>query len=102
METACTGHEPYVEVQPRYFPCELVGSCANDAETRFDCYLIELKQDFQYEVKPQGILLAIRGRLDNDVENVNFDLDADKGKVIVSVKEVGYVTLNPEQVCEYF
>ncbi|KAL8507745.1 hypothetical protein ACS0TY_018332 [Phlomoides rotata] len=98
------GYEPYVDEQPRYFPRELVGSCVNEAETRFDCYLIELKQDFQYDVKPQSIVLAIRGRLDNDLKFLNLDLDADRGKIIVSVKEVGYVTLNPEQValCQQF
>lgn len=99
MKSECAGCEPYSDEHSKYIPRELVGSHCYKDEIRYECYLIELQLNFRYEEKPQNILLAVHERLDNDLENINFDLSVDRGKVSVNVKEVGYITLNPEQVC---
>ncbi|KAL8511973.1 hypothetical protein ACS0TY_018436 [Phlomoides rotata] len=98
------GSEPYLDEHVKYIPRELVGTHGNKSETRYECCLIELRLNFQYDEKPRDILLAVHERLDNDLENFNFDLNVDRGKVTVNVKGVGYITLNPEQVavCEQF
>ncbi|KAL8517841.1 hypothetical protein ACS0TY_009230 [Phlomoides rotata] len=98
------GSEPYLDEHVKYIPRELVGSHGSKCETRYECYLIELQLNFQYDEKPRNILLAVHERLDNDLENFNFDLNVDRGKVAVNVKDVGYFTLSPDEVavCQQF
>ncbi|KAL8532956.1 hypothetical protein ACS0TY_009280 [Phlomoides rotata] len=100
----CAGSEPYLDEHVKYIPRELVGSHGSKCETRYECYLIELQLNFQYDEKPRNILLAVHERLDNDLENFNFDLNVDRGKVAVNVKDVGYFTLSPDEVaiCQQF
>ncbi|KAK6144956.1 hypothetical protein DH2020_021776 [Rehmannia glutinosa] len=59
---------------------------------------------FQYDVKLQDIVLAVHERLDNGLDDLNIDLGADRGKLIVRVKYIGYMTLTSEQValCQKF
>ncbi|KAI3470366.1 hypothetical protein Pfo_027029 [Paulownia fortunei] len=98
------GYAPYLDERAKYFPPELVGSLGNESEMLYHCYLIELQPNFQSDVKLQDIVLAVHERLDNDLEKLNLDLDVDRGKLIVRVKYIGYVTLNTEQValCQRF
>ncbi|KAK6137785.1 hypothetical protein DH2020_028473 [Rehmannia glutinosa] len=104
MESECTGHVPYLDEHPKYYPPELIGSHGNQSEMRFQCYLIELQPKFQYDVKLQDIVLAVHERLDNGLDDLNIDLGADRGKLIVRVKYIGYMTLTSEQValCQKF
>ncbi|XP_022864537.1 endoribonuclease Dicer homolog 2 isoform X3 [Olea europaea var. sylvestris] len=95
---------PYMEEQVQYSPPELVGYHGNESERLYYCYLLELQQEFNYTVQPQDIVLAVRMRLESDVETLNFDLDVDRGKLIVHVKYIGSITLTTELVflCQMF
>lgn len=87
-----------MEEQVQYSPPELVGYHGNESERLYYCYLLELQQEFNYTVQPQDIVLAVRMRLESDVETLNFDLDVDRGKLIVHVKYIGSITLTTELV----
>ncbi|KAL6504014.1 hypothetical protein OROGR_025937 [Orobanche gracilis] len=97
------GHVPYLDDHPKYFPKELVGCNGNESGI-FHCYSIVLQPSFHYEVKFQEVVLAVRERLDNDLENLKIDLDADRGNVSARVKYIGHVYLDSEQVdlCKKF
>ncbi|KAL9165554.1 hypothetical protein ABFS82_06G177900 [Erythranthe guttata] len=92
------GSEPYIDEHAKYFPPELIGSCRKESKTHYHCYLIELKANFQYDVQLQEVVLAVHERLDDDIEKVNLDLDVDRGKIIVGIKHIGYISLDSEQV----
>ncbi|XP_057788683.1 endoribonuclease Dicer homolog 2-like isoform X1 [Salvia miltiorrhiza] len=97
------GYE-YLDERARYFPEELIGSHNNKSSMVYFCYLIELEQIFHYDVKPQNIVLAVHKMLHQDLGDFNFDLNADRGKLIVHVKLVGHFTLTPDEValCQQF
>ncbi|GFP90070.1 endoribonuclease dicer homolog 2 [Phtheirospermum japonicum] len=97
------GNVPCLEEHPKFFPQELVGSHGDESETVFQCYSIVLDPKFEYDVKFQEILLAVREKLD-DLKNLDLELDADRGSVIAEIKYVGYVHLDSEQVarCQKF
>ncbi|KAH6801617.1 dicer-like 2 [Perilla frutescens var. frutescens] len=98
------GYEPYLDEHSKYFPQELMGSRDNKSDTTYYCYLIVLKPNFQYDVEPQNIMLAVHEMLDSDLGEFRFDLDADRGKLVVHVMLVGKVTLAPKEVvlCQQF
>ncbi|KAL2526233.1 Endoribonuclease Dicer2 [Abeliophyllum distichum] len=95
---------PYLDEQVQYCPPELVGYHGNESKRMYYCYLIELQQNFTYTVQPQDIVLAFRRRLESDVETLNFDLDVDRGKLVVHVTYIGRTTLTSAQVllCQTF
>lgn len=93
-----TGYEHYLDEHDKYFPPELVGSCESMSEQIYHCYFFELKSDMQYDIKLRDVVLAVHTRLPTDLENINLDFDLDWGKLIVSIKYVGHVTLEPKQV----
>lgn len=64
----------------------------------YECYLIELKQNFNYDVPLHDIILAMRTELEDDILNVNFDMEVDRGTLTVSLKYVGFIELTREQV----
>ncbi|KAL0358761.1 UNVERIFIED_CONTAM: Endoribonuclease Dicer2 [Sesamum angustifolium] len=92
------GYEPYSDECAKYLPPELVGSDGNTSETLYNCYVIELSRNFEYDINLQDIVLAVHTRLDDDLERLNLDLDVDRGKLNVRIKHIGSVTLNCEQV----
>ncbi|RVW27130.1 Endoribonuclease Dicer-like 2 [Vitis vinifera] len=89
---------PYDDEQATYYPPELINPSLKDPVTPYHCYLIELNQKYEYEVSPQGIVLAVRSELEYDVGNVNFDLQVDRGTMTVSMNYVGVIHLTAEQV----
>ncbi|KAL0340835.1 UNVERIFIED_CONTAM: Endoribonuclease Dicer2 [Sesamum radiatum] len=93
-----SGYEPYSDECAKYLPPELVGSDGNTSETLYNCYVIELSRNFEYDINLQDIVLAVHTRLDDDLERLNLDLDVDRGKLNVRIKHIGSVTLNCEQV----
>lgn len=94
----CTGCEPYAEDHAKYLPPELVHPQEIDSQTLYYCYLIELNPNFQYEVKLQDIVLAVPTRLGYDLEMIDLDLEADRGKITVSSKYLGCLRLTSAQV----
>ncbi|XP_031279444.1 endoribonuclease Dicer homolog 2-like, partial [Pistacia vera] len=93
-----SGKDSYNDEQPTYFPPELVNEHAHETKTVYHCYLIELKQNFNYNVPVHDIVLALRTELDSDIVNVNFDMEVDRGTLTVSLKYVGVIELTTEQV----
>ncbi|GKV45609.1 hypothetical protein SLEP1_g52673 [Rubroshorea leprosula] len=92
------GKEPYNDDQPIYFPAELVNHCTNMSETKYYCYLIELKQNFEYEVGVENIVLACRTQLENDIINRSFELDVNRGTMSVKFKSIGAMDLSREEI----
>ncbi|XP_059442582.1 endoribonuclease Dicer homolog 2-like isoform X2 [Corylus avellana] len=92
------GNEHYIDEQPRYFPPELVGCHPKNSKITYHCYLIELKQNFGYDIPVHDILLVMRSELDSDVGSMHFDLDVDRGSLAVSFKYVGVIELSPDLV----
>ncbi|GLT60476.1 hypothetical protein SLA2020_332400 [Shorea laevis] len=90
--------EPYDDDQPIYFPLELVNHCSNSSKTKYYCYLVELKQNFDYEIPVENIVLAMRGRLETDIRNLGFELEVNRGTMTVNFKEIGAIYLSPEQI----
>jgi endoribonuclease Dicer len=68
----------------------------------YHCYLIELKQNFGYDVPVHDIMLVMRRELDSDVGSMHFDLDVDKGSLAVNFKYVGVMHLSSDQVTSLF
>ncbi|PIN21629.1 Ribonuclease [Handroanthus impetiginosus] len=103
-EAQDSGNEPYLDEHAKYFPQELVGLCVNGSNVQYQFYLLELQPGFQYDVKFQDILLAVHTKLDDDLENLDLELDADRGKLIIRIKHIGCSELNSEQValCQRF
>ncbi|XP_024027815.1 endoribonuclease Dicer homolog 2 isoform X2 [Morus notabilis] len=83
--------QPYEDAHPRYIPSEMVGSfCPDgDAHTLYYCYLLELKQEFEYDIPVHNILLGTRNELEVDGGNTHFDLKVGSGSLIVNLKYVG-------------
>ncbi|KZV54253.1 endoribonuclease Dicer2 [Dorcoceras hygrometricum] len=59
---------------------------------------MELKQIFQYAVQLQEIMLAVPTRLGFDLETIDFDLDVDRGKLLVHARYRGQIILTSEQI----
>lgn len=93
------GSEPYDDAQCSYVPIELVKPfCSNDPSILYHCYLIELNQNFEYDIPVHNIVLGMRCELDCDIANTHFDLEVGRGSLTVNFKYVGGIHLNSEQV----
>lgn len=100
IESEITGGECNIDEHTKYFPPELINSCGN-GDTVYYCYVIELKQSFQYEVQLQEIVLAVPTRLGYDLEMIDLDLDVDRGKLLVHIKYMEHIILTSEQVLRF-
>ncbi|KEH42074.1 endoribonuclease dicer-like protein [Medicago truncatula] len=98
------GNEPYDEDQPSYVPLELVNRMPNNSNTIYYCYLLELKQNFSYDITVQDIFLATRVKLDLETECMQFNMGFDRGSLSVNLKYKGSINLSPDQVllCKRF
>ncbi|XP_056160072.1 endoribonuclease Dicer homolog 2 isoform X3 [Syzygium oleosum] len=92
------GNEPYNEDQPAYFPPELVKHLPNKSKTLYHCYVIELRQNFNYDVTVQDIVLATRSKLEDDICGMSFKLEVPRGSLSVNVRYVGEIHLDEKQV----
>ncbi|BBH06838.1 dicer-like 2 [Prunus dulcis] len=93
------GCEPYDDAQSSYVPVELVKPfCSNDASISYHCYLIELNQNFGYDIPVHDIVLGMRSELDCDIANMHFDLEVGRGTLTMNFKYVGEIHLSSEQV----
>ncbi|KAB2086548.1 hypothetical protein ES319_A04G040000v1 [Gossypium barbadense] len=90
--------EPYNDDQPIFFPPELVNKGSLDSMTKYYCYLMELKQNFDYEVPVQNIMLLVRNQFDMDEKSMNIELEVDRGTLTVNMKYIGLKCLNSDQV----
>jgi endoribonuclease Dicer len=97
-----TGNEPYDEDQPSYVPLELVNRMPNNSNTIYYCYLIELKQNFSYDITVQDIFLATRVKLDLETECMQFDMCFDRGSLSINLRYKGSINLSPDQVSLYY
>ncbi|EOY09714.1 Dicer-like protein isoform 5 [Theobroma cacao] len=92
------GREPYNDDQPIFFPPELVNQCEHEDMKKYYCYLIELKQNFDYEFPVHNIMLLVRSQLEIDNKSMGFELEVDRGFLTVNLKYVGLIRLDPSQV----
>ncbi|KAK8625484.1 hypothetical protein V6N13_090355 [Hibiscus sabdariffa] len=93
-----TGKEPYNDDQPIFFPPELVTQGLQESLTKYYCYLMELKQNFDYEFPVHNIMLLLRSQLVMDEESVGIELEVDRGTLTVNMEYIGPISLNSEQV----
>lgn len=93
-----TGNKPYDEEQPSYVPSELVNHVSKNSKTIYHCYLIELKQNFSYDITVQDIFLATRVELDPEIGCMQFDMCFDRGSLSVDLRYKGTMNLSPDQV----
>ncbi|PNY11877.1 endoribonuclease dicer 2-like protein, partial [Trifolium pratense] len=98
------GNEPYDEEQPSYVPSELVNRVSNNSNTKYYCYLMELKQDFSYGITVQDVFLATRVKLDPEIGCMQFNMCFDRGNLHVNFKYNGSINLSQNQVlfCKTF
>lgn len=92
------GNEPHNEDHPAYFPPELVNHLPDKSKTLYHCYLIELRQKFNYDATVQDIILAMRSELEADICGMPFELEVPRGLLSVNVRYVGEIHLGEEQV----
>ncbi|KAE8698887.1 Endoribonuclease Dicer-like protein 2 [Hibiscus syriacus] len=92
-----TGKEPYNDDQPIFFPPELVTQGSQEPLTKYDCYLMELKQKFEYEFSVHNIMLLLRNQLEIDEKSVGFEMEVDRG-LTVNLKYAGPISLYSDQV----
>ncbi|XP_022987458.1 endoribonuclease Dicer homolog 2 isoform X1 [Cucurbita maxima] len=92
------GNKPLDEEQPIYVPPELVHCSPNNSSGVYHCYLIELKQNFNYDISVHNIVLAMRTELEFEVQSMCHDMDVDRGSLDVNFKYIGIIKLSPEQV----
>jgi endoribonuclease Dicer len=71
---------------------------SNNSNTIYYCYLIELKQNFSYDITVQDIFLATRVELDPEIGCTKFDMCFDRGSLSVELKFKGSLDLSPDQV----
>ncbi|KAL5140770.1 Endoribonuclease Dicer 2 [Glycine soja] len=98
------GNEPYDENQPTFVPFGLVNSVSNNSHTIYHCYLMELSQNFSYDISVQDIFLAIRIELDPEIGCTQFDMGFDRGSVSLKLRYKGTINLSPNLVllCKKF
>ncbi|KAK8582828.1 hypothetical protein V6N13_069596 [Hibiscus sabdariffa] len=93
-----TGKEPYNDDQPIFFPPELVTQGLQESLTKYYCYLMELKQNFDYEFPVHNIMLLLRSQLEMDEQSVGIELEVDRGTLTVNMEYIGPISLNSDQV----
>ncbi|XP_048137165.1 endoribonuclease Dicer homolog 2 isoform X2 [Rhodamnia argentea] len=98
------GNESHNEDQPTYFPPELVNHLSDKSKTLYHCYVIELRQDFEYDATVQDIVLATMSELEADICDMPFALEVSRGLLSVKVRYVGEIHLDEQQVllCKKF
>ncbi|XP_047150394.1 endoribonuclease Dicer homolog 2-like isoform X1 [Vigna umbellata] len=98
------GNEPYDENQPAYVPFGLVNCVSNNSHTTYHCYLMELSQNFSYDISVQDIFLATRIELDPEIGCTQFDMGFDRGSLSVKLIYKGTIDLSPDLVllCKKF
>ena len=94
-----SGNEPYDDNQPTYVPFGLVNCVSNNSHTTYHCYLMELSQNFSYDIFVEDIFLAMRVELDTEVVCSQFDMGFDRGDVSVKLSYKGTINLSQDQVC---
>ncbi|XP_065874496.1 endoribonuclease Dicer homolog 2-like isoform X2 [Euphorbia lathyris] len=92
------GNIAYDEEQPIFFPPELVEQTLEESGTMYYCHLIELNQTFDYDIRAQNIVLVTRSKLDSEILSLNFDLEVDGGLLMVKLKYIGTIELQPGMV----
>ncbi|CAL0334495.1 unnamed protein product [Lupinus luteus] len=97
-------NEPYNEEQPCYVPTQLINHLSKDDKTMYHCYLIELKQNFSYDISVRDIVLATRSELDPETESTQFEMCFDRGSLSINLRRIGAVHLSPNEVllCKTF
>ncbi|KAK7331288.1 hypothetical protein VNO77_25509 [Canavalia gladiata] len=98
------GNEPYDAYHPIYVPFGLVKSVSNNSDTTYHCYLLELNQNFSYDITVQDVFLATRIELDPEIGCTQFDMCFDRGSLSVNLRYKGTLDLSPDQVllCKRF
>ncbi|KAL9315523.1 hypothetical protein ACSQ67_016524 [Phaseolus vulgaris] len=91
------GNEPYDDNQPTYVPFGLVNCVSNNSHTTYHCYLMELSQNFSYDIFVEDIFLAMRVELDTEVVCSQFDMGFDRGDVSVKLSYKGTINLSQDQ-----
>ncbi|MED6180145.1 hypothetical protein PIB30_007656 [Stylosanthes scabra] len=97
MEQDSGNNEP----QPRYVPSELVNSSTKaDCNLTYYCYLIELKQDYEYHISVHDIVLAMRTQLPSEIiaNTQLFELSAQRGNLSLNLRQVETINLTPREV----
>ncbi|KAE9594842.1 putative ribonuclease III post-transcriptional gene silencing PAZ-Argonaute family [Lupinus albus] len=97
-------NEPYNEQQPRYVPHQLVNRISKNDKTMYYCYLIELKQNFSYDISVCDIVLATRNELDPEIGSTQFQMCFDRGNLSVNMRYIGTFHLSSNEVllCKTF
>ncbi|XP_019440116.1 PREDICTED: endoribonuclease Dicer homolog 2-like [Lupinus angustifolius] len=97
-------NEPYNEEQPSYVPPQLINHFSKDDKTIYHCYLIELKQNFSYDISVRDIVLATRSELDPEIGSTQFEMCFDRGSLSINLRRIGAVHLSPNEVllCKTF
>ncbi|CAL0301024.1 unnamed protein product [Lupinus luteus] len=97
-------NEPYNEEQPRYVPHQLVNHISKNDKTMYHCYLIELKQNFSYDISVCDIVLATRNELDPEIVSTQFQMCFDRGSMSVNMRYIGTLNISPNEVllCKTF
>ncbi|XP_047178314.1 endoribonuclease Dicer homolog 2-like [Vigna umbellata] len=87
---------------PCYVPPELVNcsSKAYNVTYQYYCYLMELKQDYKYEVFVRDIVLAIRSELDPQIIDAlsGTSFVVERGKLSLNLSPAKRIQLSPEEV----
>ncbi|KAK7397423.1 hypothetical protein VNO78_18594 [Psophocarpus tetragonolobus] len=92
--------EGFGNVHPSYVPSQLVNCSSKACNATYHCYLMELKQDYKYEVSVNDIVLAIRTKLDSEILDTfsGTSFDVEKGKVSVNLRHIQPIQLSPQEV----
>ncbi|KAJ6429335.1 hypothetical protein OIU84_020879 [Salix udensis] len=89
------GSERYDDEQPIYFPPELASQVPRNLKTKYYCYLIELNQNFAYDISVHDVVLVVRTELESDVlRSMVFDLEAERGLLKVNFRYIGDIYLD--------
>ncbi|XP_022635484.1 endoribonuclease Dicer homolog 2 isoform X2 [Vigna radiata var. radiata] len=98
------GNEPYDDIQPTYVPFGLVSCVSTNSHTIYHCYLMQLSQNFSYDIFVEDIFLAMRIELDPEIVCSQFDMGFDRGSVSVKLKYKGTINLSQDEVllCKNF
>ncbi|ESW19288.1 hypothetical protein PHAVU_006G111800 [Phaseolus vulgaris] len=87
---------------PCYVPPELVNCSSKSCSVTYEyyCYLMELKEDYKYEVKVGDIVLAMRTELESEIIETlsGTSLVVERGKLSLNLTPAKPIQLSSEQV----
>ncbi|XP_047327651.1 endoribonuclease Dicer homolog 2 [Impatiens glandulifera] len=92
------GSVPNMDNLPNYFPPELIDTSEDGEIKSYHCYFVKMSRDFEYYVPLSHVMLVFPTKFELSDEDLNFELNDNRGFVTAQMKYEGPLDLNSYQV----